>query len=139
MVLSFTILSSGLPHAEDTSKAVTIVTDHFHFLPQSILWNISNQKALVPLLKIPLHVFIPSSTPIRFLEFFINSEIQIQYSHARSHLASDTEAVISLSLRLSVLPEFLCAHKAVPEEVLGVPLPVPQYPGPDPLTGLDTL
>ena len=54
-------------------------------------------------------------------------------------LASDTEAVITHPLRLSVLPEFLCAHKAVPEEVLGLPLAVPQQPRPSPLTGLDTL
>ena len=71
-MLSLTILSSGLPLTWEASKTFTIVTDHLHFLPQGILRHISDQKALVSLLKIPLHIHItPSPIPMRFLKFLI--------------------------------------------------------------------
>ena len=70
LLLLITLLFSGLLQAQDTSEAVTIITDYLNLLPQCILGHISDKEALVALLKISLHVnVILSSTPVRFLKF----------------------------------------------------------------------
>ena len=80
IMLLLTILSPCLPKAGNTPKAVTVITDNLHLLPQGVIGHISNEEALVSPLKISIQVTL-ASTPMRSLEFILQNLINIMYTY----------------------------------------------------------